>query len=116
MGREVPDMMLHTLLRQFDPQHSLTGIPDIEIAGVREDSRLVQRGELFIARSGTKTSGIEFIADAFGRGAVAALPTPKSPASPLPQVVVEAPARAAALLANLFHGIPSRKMRTFAVT
>ena len=109
-------MQLHALLRHFDAQLSLTGIPNVEITGVAEDSRRVEPGNLFIARAGTKTSGLEFIADAKQRGAVAAVVAAKTPGSPLPQIVAKDPARAGSILANLFHSSPSHRMRVFAVT
>ena len=111
-------MLLHTLLRQFNPQISVAGIPNVEVAGVREDSRQVRPGDLFIARAGAKADGAQFVADAKARGAVAVVsqnPLPKS-ASPLPQVVVPDAGAAASVLANLFHGSPGEKVRVFAVT
>ena len=111
-------MLLHTLLRQFNPQLSLAGVPNVEVAGVREDSRQVRPGDLFIARSGIRTDGARFIADAKARGAVAVVsqsPLAKS-ASPLPQVVVPDAAVAASVLANLFYGSPGEKVRVLAVT
>jgi UDP-N-acetylmuramoyl-L-alanyl-D-glutamate--2,6-diaminopimelate ligase len=111
-------MLLHTLLKQFDPQLSLSGVPNVEIAGVREDSRHVRPGDLFIARAGAKADGAQFIADAKTRGAVAVVcqtPVPKS-SSPLPQIVVPDPAAAASVLANLFHGSPGERVRVLAVT
>jgi UDP-N-acetylmuramoyl-L-alanyl-D-glutamate--2,6-diaminopimelate ligase len=46
---------------------------DPEIYGVCEDSRKTRPGDLFIARTGTKTNGTQFIDDAFAKGAVAAV-------------------------------------------
>ena len=109
-------MQLHALLRHMDPQLSLSGISDVEISGVCEDSRRATAGSLFIARNGTKTSGAAFIADAKSRGAVAVVTCVKTPKCPLPQIVIKDAARAAAVLANLYHGSPSLKMRTFAIT
>src|SRR5688500_7159102 len=109
-------MQLHALLRHFDPQLSLTGIPNVEVTGVAEDSRCVAPGNLFVARAGLKTSGAVYIADAKSRGAVAVVVAAKTPGCPLPQVVAKDPARAASVLANLFHASPSHRMRVFAVT
>ena len=77
-------MQLHALLRHFDARLSLTGIPNVEVTGVAEDSRRVQRGNLFIARAGLKTSGLDYIADAKARGAVAVVVATKTPGAPLP--------------------------------
>ncbi len=60
----------------------LQGIPDARIAAgdgqvlireVRDDSRLVQPGDLFVAVPGTKLDGRRFIADAKSKGAAAIL-------------------------------------------
>src|SRR5689334_10379056 len=109
-------MMLHTLLRQLDSKLSLSSIPNIEVSGVREDSRRVRAGDLFVARGGTKTDGAKFIADAKDRGAVAVVTAHKIPACLLPQVVVKDADRATSVLANLFHDSPSRSMRTLGIT
>ncbi|MEA2736689.1 MAG: UDP-N-acetylmuramoyl-L-alanyl-D-glutamate--2,6-diaminopimelate ligase [Humisphaera sp.] len=109
-------MQLHALLRHFDAQLSLTGIPNVEVTGVAEDSRRVAPGFLFVARAGLKTSGLEYVADAKERGAVAVVVSAKRQAAPLPQIVVKDPARAASILANLVHTSPSHRMRCFAIT
>lgn len=109
-------MLLHSLLKQFDPQISLHGIPNVEIKGVREDSRLVQPGDLFIARPGLKEDGGQFIADARARGAVAVIAQTPGAKAGLPQVVVKDASVTASILANLFHGQPSSKVRVLGVT
>src|SRR3954471_7359398 len=109
-------MQLHALLRGFDPRLSVSGIPNVDITGVCDDSRLVRPGNLFVARSGLKSDGSAFVADAKAKGAVAVVTQTKQTGSPLPQIVVEDAARATSVLANLFHGAPSLKMRTFAIT
>jgi UDP-N-acetylmuramoyl-L-alanyl-D-glutamate--2,6-diaminopimelate ligase len=106
---------LHSLLRQYDPACSLASVPDVEIHGLQEDSRLVRPGELFIARAGTKMDGGKFIADAKLRGAVAVVSSQRAPDSQLPQIVVKDPG-APSILANLFHGRPSKELRVLGVT
>jgi UDP-N-acetylmuramoyl-L-alanyl-D-glutamate--2,6-diaminopimelate ligase len=108
-------MRLHSLLRQLDSKFE-TSAPDSEITGVVEDSRKVQQGNLFIARHGTRTDGSQFLNDAQAKGAAAAIVSSITPGCPLPQIVVEDTARAASLLANLYHGRPSSTVRTVAVT
>ena len=109
-------MLLHALVRQFDPSYILTGIPDVEITGICEDSRLARPDCLFIARPGTKNDGAQFLADAAGRGAVAAVTQSRLPQIKLPQIVVSDANAAASILANLFHGMPAQKVRTLGVT
>lgn len=111
-------MLLHTLLKQYNPQLSVSGVPNVEIAAVREDSRQVRPGDLFVARAGGKADGAQYVADAKARGAVAAVLQTSLPRSscPLPQVIVPDAGAAASVLANLFHGSPGEKVRVLAVT
>ncbi len=109
-------MLLHDLLRQFDPSLSLNGIPNAPVAGVREDSRRVRPGDLFIARGGLLTEGAKYIADAVARGAVAVIAGQKLPGIPIPQIIIPGAASAVSPLAHLFHGRPAEKVRTIAVT
>jgi UDP-N-acetylmuramoyl-L-alanyl-D-glutamate--2,6-diaminopimelate ligase len=45
------------------------GDAGVAVAEVRDDSRQVARGDLFIAVPGTVVDGRKFLADAVGRGA-----------------------------------------------
>ena len=109
-------MLLHGLIRQFNPKLNLSGIPDAEITGICEDSREVRPGNLFIARSGTKADGTQFLADAKARGAVAAVVQKRLASAPLPQIVAADTNAAASALANLFHLLPAQKVRMLGVT
>lgn len=109
-------MLLHTLLRQFNPSFSFSGLKDIEITGVCEDSRLVRPGNLFVARAGNKADGRQFVADAAGRGAVATITSARIGDCPIPQVVVPASVNTTSLLANLFYEQPARKVQVLGVT
>ncbi len=116
-GREgISRMLLHTLLRQFDPSISCTTLPNADVTGVRDDSRLVVPGDLFIARSGTQTDGSRYIRDAAERGAIAVVTESESPESPLPRVIVPSAALAGSVLANLLRDRPGESMRVFGVT
>ena len=46
---------------------------DAVVTGVASDSRAVRPGDLFVALAGDRAHGVVFLADAFARGAVAAL-------------------------------------------
>ncbi|MDB5300131.1 MAG: murE [Phycisphaerales bacterium] len=109
-------MLLHSLLRQLDPQISVTGVPNENISSVCEDSRQVVPGSLFVARSGTKANGAQFLTDAQARGAVAAIVQTRIASAPLPQVVVADSGSAASVLAHLSHDNPGRTVRPLAVT
>ncbi|HEX5633166.1 MAG TPA: UDP-N-acetylmuramoyl-tripeptide--D-alanyl-D-alanine ligase, partial [Gemmatimonadales bacterium] len=61
----------------------------VAFGGVTTDSRRVAAGDLFVALSGERFDGNEFVGEAAGRGAVAALTSRLVEAGmPLPQVVV----------------------------
>ncbi len=110
-------MRLHDLIRAGYPDADWSDAPDVEVSGVREDSRLVQPGDLFIARPGTRANGGTFIADATARGAAAVVTQSADLIPPpLPRVIVDDAAEAASVLAHCFHGGPSTKMKVLAVT
>jgi UDP-N-acetylmuramoyl-L-alanyl-D-glutamate--2,6-diaminopimelate ligase len=109
-------MLLHALLRQLDPGIPLTGLANPEINGVREDSRLVQPGDLFIARAGTRTDGQRFAQDAIARGAAAVVSAGPAARGATPVIAVADPGAAASVLANLFHGNPAQTVKVLGVT
>jgi UDP-N-acetylmuramoyl-L-alanyl-D-glutamate--2,6-diaminopimelate ligase len=90
------------------PDSVSVGAPDINVAGLTADSRLVAPGFLFAALAGTQDDGARFIADAVARGAAAVLARTGTiwpegvPARPL--VLHAEPRRALALAAAAFHG------------
>lgn len=86
------------------------------VTGLSEDSRKVLPGYVFIARSGTKTDGVQFLADAAAKGAIAAIVQTPVAGVTLPQIVHPEPSLAASVLANAFFGQPSRQMPVFGVT
>jgi len=109
-------MLLLDLVKELDPQADVPDSDKIEITGVQEDSRLVEPGNVFIARPGTKTDGAKFIADAIERRAAAIVTQSKAPSCPVPQLIVPDTGAAASILANAAYGYPARTVKTFAVT
>src|SRR5882724_7497461 len=109
-------MLLHTLLRQYDPGLALEQIPNIQIRAVAEDSRKIQPGDLFIARPGVKSDGTRFATDAQAKGAVAVITQQPIPGCTLPQVLVTDAAVASSQLANVFFDRPSHALRVLGVT
>ncbi|GAB4227980.1 MAG: UDP-N-acetylmuramoyl-L-alanyl-D-glutamate--2,6-diaminopimelate ligase [Deltaproteobacteria bacterium] len=89
---------------------------ELEIGGIRVDSRSVRPGDLFVAVPGTRVDGHAFLAEAARAGASAALVEREIPSPPLP--VVRVPSTAAALpkVAVSFHGDPSAKLRVAGIT
>ena len=109
-------MKLIELLRWLPGRSDSSGIPDLDITGIEEDSRKVHPGYLFVARSGTKTDGTRFLADAHRNGAVAAIVAARVPDCPLVQIVVTDPSAALSPLACGFYGDPSRDLKVMAIT
>jgi UDP-N-acetylmuramoyl-L-alanyl-D-glutamate--2,6-diaminopimelate ligase len=109
-------MLLHDLLTQFDRTISLGNLPNAIVTGVQEDSRRVQPGNIFVARGGTKTQGHQFVADATARGAVAVVTESEISNSPLPQIRVPHAGAATSVLANLYQGRPSDKVKVIGIT
>ena len=109
-------MLLHDLLHRVDAHASLAELPNLPISSVREDSRLIQPGELFVARAGTSVDGSQFLDDARRRGAAAAVVRRRVPEISLPQFVLPDIARAASILANAVQGDPSLSLRVVGVT
>ena len=90
---------------------------DVPCHGVTHDSRLVQRGWVFVALRGLKADGAEFAAQAIAAGAVAIVAERDAPpASTVPWIVVSDARRALAWLAAEFFGHPSREMRVVGIT
>jgi UDP-N-acetylmuramoyl-L-alanyl-D-glutamate--2,6-diaminopimelate ligase len=106
---------LHHLIQQFGASIDLGSVPDLEILGIQEDSRLIRTGDLFIARPGTQTDGARYVDDAHARGAVAVVVPQRLPNVPIPQVVISDPS-AASMLAHVFHDHPSRSVKVLGVT
>ncbi|MDQ1432491.1 MAG: UDP-N-acetylmuramoyl-L-alanyl-D-glutamate--2,6-diaminopimelate ligase, partial [Actinomycetota bacterium] len=104
----------HDLLAGLDGVE-LTGEPDVEVAAITHDSRLVTPGACFACIPGAVTDGHEYAGAAVAAGAVALLVE-----RPLPFAVAQA--RVASVRAALgpvaatLYGQPSTAMRTLGVT
>ena len=109
-------MLLHDLLRQFDPAVAISGSVNPNITGVQEDSRLVKPGDLFVARAGLSADGSRFITDAVAKGAVAVVSESDQPAGGLPVVRVKSAMAATSVLAHLLHGKPSTTLKVMGIT
>ncbi len=96
----------------------VVGDGNVRVHGVRQDSRRVEAGELFVARRGAKTSGAAHALDAAGRGATALMVErgEPAPATRLPVLEVTNVKRALALAAEAVYGFPSRAVDVIGVT
>lgn len=93
-------------------------LPDFEAIAVTEDSRRVRPGMVFVAVCGEHVDGHAFADRAAAAGAVAIIgdrPNLSSLAG-LPYIHVEAPRRAAALLAHALAGNPTQELTVLGIT
>ena len=118
-------MKLSVLLEELEPGMLLPGDLDRDITGIACDSRQVKPGFLFAAVPGRKLDGSDFIEDAIGRGAVAAVSRHedadrKGPAVRMergvPTVLVSDVSSALGRLAAAFHGHPARNLQIVGIT
>jgi UDP-N-acetylmuramoyl-L-alanyl-D-glutamate--2,6-diaminopimelate ligase len=67
----LPARELRDLLRDVPGARVIAGNASGSVRQVRDDSRLVEAGDLFVAVPGTKSDGRRFVADALAKGATA---------------------------------------------
>jgi UDP-N-acetylmuramoyl-L-alanyl-D-glutamate--2,6-diaminopimelate ligase len=87
------------------------------VAGIAYDSRLVGRGDVFVALKGQHADGVSFARQALDRGAVAVVSEqPAPPDLRVPWAIVGDARLALAILAAEFFHHPSREMRVVGIT
>jgi UDP-N-acetylmuramoyl-L-alanyl-D-glutamate--2,6-diaminopimelate ligase len=89
---------------------------DCCVSAVVASSAAVAPGGLFVAVSGTKADGHSFVADAFSRGATAAVVERPEVLGTRPGIVVANSRQALSALAGLFADTPALKMKVVALT
>lgn len=107
-------MKLETLLREI-PVIKTNAPMDMEIAGVRNSSRDVKPGEMFVAIPGFATDGHKYIPDAIARGAAVVLCEREMPEQ-VPWVQVASAREALATLGANWYGHPADAMKMVGVT
>ncbi|MFZ5757827.1 MAG: UDP-N-acetylmuramoyl-L-alanyl-D-glutamate--2,6-diaminopimelate ligase [Pseudomonadota bacterium] len=94
----------------------------IVVSGICDDSRAVQRGDLYLALRGTQQDGRTYIAQAIERGAAAVLAESDdsvaidSTVASVPVIAVRHLRAQAGVIAAHFFGEPSQRMSVLAVT
>ncbi len=86
------------------------------VSGVTGDSRAVRNGSLFVAIPGARADGHEFVADAAGAGAAAAIVEHPVAEADLPQLVVDGSRRALATAAAWWYGDPGDRLGVVGIT
>lgn len=96
----------------------IKGNVDFEVKGVDLDSRLIQNDYVFIALRGISSDGHNYIDKAIEQGANAVVceQMPDELIDGIEYVKVGNSALAAGILANLFYGEPSKKLKLIGVT
>lgn len=89
---------------------------DIEIEGIRCDSRAVKPGDVFVCIEGFATDGHRYIMDAVEHGAKALIVQKEAETYGVPAITVKNTRRALAAMAHRFYDEPSRKFRLIGVT
>ncbi|MBI4703686.1 MAG: UDP-N-acetylmuramoyl-L-alanyl-D-glutamate--2,6-diaminopimelate ligase [Deltaproteobacteria bacterium] len=121
-GRSVAGIDLGRLAAAL-PAASLRGAaPEraarLGVRGVRQDSRRIEPGEIFVALRGVRSDGARFIADAAARGAVAVMLARGHDAAlaGLPCLEVAEPRYALARAAAIVYGEPTRRLEVVGIT
>lgn len=105
------------VLASFQPV--LTGAADARILGVQQDSRRIEPGDLFVARSGASANGRQFVQAAIDHGAAAVLvdcSIGELPPLSVPVICVSQARRALAFAAEAVHGYPSKQLGLVGIT
>ena len=91
---------------------------DIEINSVQFDSRLVRKGDLFVATPGTVVNGHDYIPKAIAQGGVAVVceQLPKDWDSEVTYVQLHDSLEGLGIIASAFYDNPSRKLTLVGVT
>ena len=110
-------MRLSDILKNVKPL-TIIGDADIDISGVKIDSRQVKPGYLFVAMKGTQVDGHQFIPKAIELGAKAVLceDLPETPVEGITYVQVESSEDTVGPVATLFHGDPTSRLKLVGVT
>lgn len=108
-------MKLMKLLECLETLETNSPALDVEITGIHNDTRKMKQGDMFVAISGAKEDGHDYIPKAVSMGAsmiVAEHPLDES----IPHVVVPDTKVALAKLASAMYGDPSKRLCMIGVT
>jgi UDP-N-acetylmuramoyl-L-alanyl-D-glutamate--2,6-diaminopimelate ligase len=93
-----------------------TPVEDLGLAAIRDDSRAVEPGDLFVAVRGLRVDGHDFVGEAVDRGAAAVVVERPVANLSVPQLVVDRGAAALASAAAWWYGDPSHELVVVGVT
>jgi len=111
-------MRLSTLLEEI-PEKALINFKDLQINGIKNDSRNVSVGDIFICLRGKSSDGHKFADKAIENGAVAIiseevvdLHTKES----IPLIVVPSTKKVYSLIAQKFYSNPAESLKLVGIT
>ena len=107
--------MLSTFLQDL-PGARVVGDAGVEVCAVRDDSRAVEPGDVFVAVRGTTVDGHEFVGKAVAAGAAVVVVEREMPGLDVVQVIVEDGERALGELASRQFGRAADRLTLIAVT
>jgi UDP-N-acetylmuramoyl-L-alanyl-D-glutamate--2,6-diaminopimelate ligase len=110
--QEVPLSLLLSALPELDGK----AFPETAITGITLDSRQVKPGNLFVALTGGRVDGHQFIRAAIENGAAVIVGTQPQPGLAVPYMRVANSRKALAVLSAGFYGFPARQLTVIGVT
>ncbi len=112
MARFLNDILTNVKVSQ------ILGTLELSIEGINFDSRLVARGDVFVAVAGVHVDGHQYIGAAIEKGAVAVVcqHIPEGFGNVATFIQVADPGEALGLMASAFYEEPSAKMKVVGVT
>jgi UDP-N-acetylmuramoyl-L-alanyl-D-glutamate--2,6-diaminopimelate ligase len=109
---------LHLLLSDITIKNDLPQ-GSIQVGGIKIDSREIKSGDIFIAISGTKVDGHQYLEDAASRGAsvlIGSIPEAHLPTLSTPYLEVEDTRQVLAEIAAAWFNYPARNLVVIGVT
>ena len=91
-------------------------LPESEILGIKDDSRKITPGDIFVAVKGGSVDGHRYIPAAIDRGAAAVVGTEEVSGLAIPYIQVRDSREALAWLAAAYYDHPARSLRVIGVT
>lgn len=112
------------MIKKRDLKELFRGIPllnslpedQVQVSGIRIDSRNINKGDIYLAVKGTRVDGHEFITDAISRGASAIVGSLPYQSCEIPYLQVQDTREVLAHLAAAWFGYPARQLVVIGVT
>lgn len=98
------------------PCEKIIGLSDLEIEGLCDNSKKVQKNDLFFCYLGGSCDSHDYIEEAQNRGAVAAICERQMENCNITQIIVKNGRQAVAKAAKIFYGCADEKLKIIAVT